>query len=297
MLRERLKKGIVVFDGAMGTRLQERGLKAGHPPDEWNISHPEEVLAVHISYVEAGSDMIQTNTFGSNRLQLKRHGLEDRIKTINQKAVQIAKEALRENVLLASSIGPLGEFLEPFGDLTREKARDTFREQMEILREEGITIFHLETFSSLQEALIAVEVALELKAEIIVSLTFQKRGDGTFTTLMGETPQRVSFTLQDLPVAAIGSNCGTGIHEMLFLVQELRKHYQEGFISCKPNAGIPRIEGDKILYTETPQDFAQVTQELIKVPVNIIGGCCGTTAEHIKAIRKTVDDYSASKRG
>lgn len=296
MLCERLEKGIVVFDGAMGTRLQERGLKAGHPPDEWNISHPEEVLAVHISYVEAGSDMIQTNTFGSNRLQLKRHGLEDRIKIINQKAVQIAKEALRENVLLASSIGPLGEFLEPFGDLTREKARDTFREQMEILREEGITIFHLETFSSLQEALIAAEVALELKAEIIVSLTFQKRGDGTFTTLMGETPQRVSFTLQDLPVAAIGSNCGTGIHEMLFLVQELRKHYQEGFISCKPNAGIPRVEGDKILYTETPQDFAQVTQELIKVPVNIIGGCCGTTAEHIKAIRKTVDDYSASKR-
>jgi len=296
MLRERLEKGIVVFDGAMGTRLQERGLKAGHPPDEWNISHPEEVLAVHVSYVEAGSDMIQTNTFGSNRLQLKRHGLEDRIKIINQKAVQIAKEALRENVLLASSIGPLGEFLEPFGDLTREKARDTFREQMEILREEGITIFHLETFSSLQEALIAAEVALELKAEIIVSLTFQKRGDGIFTTLMGETPQRVSFTLQDLPVAAIGSNCGTGIHEMLFLVQELRKHYQEGFISCKPNAGIPRVEGDKILYTETPQDFAQVTQELIKVPVNIIGGCCGTTAEHIKAIRKTVDDYSASKR-
>ncbi|MDI3525175.1 MAG: hypothetical protein PWP60_1298 [Candidatus Atribacteria bacterium] len=296
MLCERLEKGIVVFDGAMGTRLQERGLKAGHPPDEWNISHPEEVLAVHISYVEAGSDMIQTNTFGSNRLQLKRHGLEDRIKIINQKAVQIAKEALRENVLLASSIGPLGEFLEPFGDLTKEKARDTFREQMEILREEGITIFHLETFSSLQEALIAAEVALELKAEIIVSLTFQKRGDGTFTTLMGETPQRVSFTLQDLPVAAIGSNCGTGIHEMLFLVQELRKHYQEGFISCKPNAGIPRVEGDKILYTETPQDFAQVTQELIKVPVNIIGGCCGTTAEHIKAIRKTVDDYSASKR-
>lgn len=294
MLRERLKKGIVVFDGAMGTRLQEKGLATGHPPDEWNISHPEEVLAVHISYVEAGSDMIQTNTFGSNRLQLKKHGLEDKIRLINQRAVQIAKEALRKNVLLAASIGPLGEFLEPFGDLAEEKARDTFREQMEILREESVAIFHLETFSSLQEALIAAEVALELKTEVIVSLTFQRRGNGNFTTLMGETPQKVASTLRNLPIVAIGSNCGTGIYEMRFLVKELRKHYQ-GFISCKPNAGIPQVDGNQILYTETPQDFARVTQELIKVPVNIIGGCCGTTAEHIKAIRKAIDDYSSSR--
>lgn len=294
MLRERLKKGIVVFDGAMGTRLQEKGLGTGHPPDEWNISHPEEVLAVHISHVEAGSDMIQTNTFGSNRLQLKKHGLEDKIRLINQRAVQIAKEALRKNVLLAASIGPLGEFLEPFGDLAEEKARDTFREQMEILREESVAIFHLETFSSLQEALIAAEVALELKTEVIVSLTFQRRGNGNFTTLMGETPQKVASTLRNLPIVAIGSNCGTGIYEMRFLVKELRKHYQ-GFISCKPNAGIPQVDGNQILYTETPQDFARVTQELIKVPVNIIGGCCGTTAEHIKAIRKAIDDYSSSR--
>lgn len=295
MLRERLKKEIVVFDGAMGTRLQEEGLGTGHPPDEWNISHPEKVLAVHMSYVEAGSDMIQTNTFGSNRLQLRKHGLDDKIRLINQRAVQIAREAInKKHVLLAASIGPLGEFLEPFGNLTEEKARETFREQMEILREEGVMIFHLETFSSLQEVLIATEVALELKTEVIVSLTFQRRGDGNFITLMGETPQKIVSTLQDLPIVAIGSNCGTGIHEMRFLVKELRKHYQ-GFISCKPNAGIPQVDGDQILYTETPQDFAQVTQELIKVPVNIIGGCCGTTAEHIKAIRKAVDNYSSSR--
>ena len=287
MLKDLLLKKKLVLDGAMGTRLQKAGLPAGNLPDEWNLSHPDVVYEITRSYVEAGSDIIQTNTFGSNRLRLKKYGMEGKIREINQKAVEIARQAMNPSTLLCASLGPVGEFIEPYGDLTKKDVQDIFREQVEILLSEGVLLFNLETFISSIESIAATETIIDLGGEVIASFTYEPREKGQFTTLMGETPERIAQTFQSLPIAALGSNCGTGIKEMTRIAAVYRSHYP-GFISCKPNAGIPQIRDDQIYYTETPEDFAEGTKRFLEFNVNIIGGCCGTDQHHIRAIADLV---------
>lgn len=287
MLKDLLAKKKLVFDGAMGTRLQKAGLPAGHIPDEWNISHPNNVYEIIRSYVEAGSDIIQTNTFGSNRLRLKKYGLEGKIIEINRQAVKIAREALNSNTLLCGSLGPVGDFIEPYGDLTKKDVQEVFKEQVEILLSEGVTIFNLETFISSIESLIATETILELGGEVISSFTFEPREDGQFTTLMGETPEKIVQIFQSYPITALGANCGTGMKQMIKIAGIYRTYYP-GYLLCKPNAGIPKVQDDQVFYTETPEDFAEGTRELLNLNINIIGGCCGSTEKHIQAIAKVV---------
>ncbi|MEN3183684.1 MAG: homocysteine S-methyltransferase family protein, partial [Atribacterota bacterium] len=234
MLWELLQERILVFDGAMGTRLQKLGLPAGHPPEEWNLSHPEEVLKVHVSYVEQGADMIQTNTFGGNRIRLARHGLGERLVDILREGVRLAQSALRPGVLLAASLGPLGEFMEPFGDLTEEKVRDTFGEAVRVLSEAGVRIFHLETFSYSREALLALEAVAASGSEAIVSFTFEPRG-GKMVTLLGETPEDIARLFRGKEGVVLGANCGTGIREALAIFEGYRKEHPGPF-SAKPNA-------------------------------------------------------------
>lgn len=287
MLKDLLAKKKLVFDGAMGTRLQKVGLPAGHIPDEWNISHPNNVYEIIRSYVEAGSDIVQTNTFGSNRLRLKKYGLEGKIIEINRQAVKIAREALNSNTLLCGSLGPVGDFIEPYGDLTKKDVQEVFKEQVEILLSEGVTIFNLETFISSIESLIATETILELGGEVISSFTFEPREDGQFTTLMGETPEKIVQIFQSYPITALGANCGTGMKQMIKIAGIYRTYYP-GYLLCKPNAGIPKVQDDQVFYTETPEDFAEGTRELLNLNINIIGGCCGSTEKHIQAIAKVV---------
>ncbi|NLJ38275.1 MAG: hypothetical protein GX432_05880 [Candidatus Atribacteria bacterium] len=287
MLKDLLAKKKLVFDGAMGTRLQKAGLPAGHIPDEWNISHPNNVYEIIRSYVEAGSDIVQTNTFGSNRLRLKKYGLEGKIIEINRQAVKIAREALNSNTLLCGSLGPVGDFIEPYGDLTKKDVQEVFKEQVEILLSEGVTIFNLETFISSIESLIATETILELGGEVISSFTFEPREDGQFTTLMGETPEKIVQIFQSYPITALGANCGTGMKQMIKIAGIYRTYYP-GYLLCKPNAGIPKVQDDQVFYTETPEDFAEGTRELLNLNINIIGGCCGSTEKHIQAIAKVV---------
>ncbi|MDI3543346.1 MAG: hypothetical protein PWP57_951 [Candidatus Atribacteria bacterium] len=294
MLSEVLKRGIIVFDGAMGTRLQKLGLPAGHPPEEWNLSHPEEVARIHRSYVEAGSTLIQTNTFGANRIRLERYHLEEKIKEIIHEGVEIAKSVLKEGVLLSASIGPLGEFIEPYGDLSLEKAQRAFMEQVELLQEEGIKIFHLETFSFSSEALLAWEAIKHFSGEAIVSFTFEKRGEGHFTTLMGEHPRQIVEIFKDEPITALGTNCGGGIREITEIARQYRESYL-GPLSCKPNAGIPQVVEEKVVYTETPEDFAEGAKQLLKLGVNIIGGCCGTDERYITAVKRVIEEMSSFK--
>ena len=215
MLANLLSKKNLVLDGAMGTRLQKAGLPAGHLPDEWNISHPNLVYNIIHSYVEAGSDIVQTNTFGSNRLILKKYGLEGKINEINRQAVKIAREALDSSTLLCGSLGPVGDFIEPYGDLTKKEVQDVVKEQVEILLSEGIEIFNLETFISSVESIAATETILELGGEVISSFTFEPRDDGRFTTLMGETPEKIAHIFQSYPIAVLGANCGTGMKQMI----------------------------------------------------------------------------------
>jgi len=287
MLRELLSRKTLIFDGAMGTRLQKRGLPPGYPPEEWNLSHPEEVRSVHQSYVDAGADLIQTNTFGANRLRLGKYDLTEKIEDIIHQAVAIARSTLKPGVTLVASIGPLGEFLEPFGDLTFQKAKDVFREQVEILRAEGIEFFHLETFNSSQEALLAFEAVHETGGKAMVSFTFDRRGD-RFTTLLGEAPESLVTIFSSLPIVSLGANCGTGMKEMVTIMTEYRKHHAQLPLSAKPNAGVPQLEGETIVYTETPEDFARGAEVLLSLPVQIIGGCCGTDERYIQALRKVV---------
>ncbi len=289
MLYELLQEKIVVFDGAMGTQLQKRGLPPGHPPEEWNLSHPEEVLAVHKSYVQSGSDMVQTNTFGGNRYRLRRYGLKERIKEINEAAVFLARQAARPGVLLAASVGPLGEFLEPFGELSRHEVEEAFEEQIGILYEAGIRIFHLETFGFTGEALLALEVVERVGGEAVVSFTFEARGDGRCVTLMGEEPQAVARLFRDKKVV-LGANCGTGIKEALCIFEGYRKEHPGPF-SAKPNAGMPRLEGEQVVYDETPEDFSALAPRLLEMGVRLIGGCCGTHEGHIAALRRVVDGF------
>lgn len=290
MLYELLQEKIVVFDGAMGTQLQKRGLPPGHPPEEWNLSHPEEVTAVHKSYVQSGSDMIQTNTFGGNRYRLRRHRLSGRIKEINEAAVFLVRQAAQPGVLLAASIGPLGEFLEPFGEVSRQEAEEAFEEQIRILYEAGIRIFHLETFSFTEEALLALGVVERVGGEAVVSFTFEARGDGRLVTLMGEEPQTVARLFEGKKII-LGANCGTGIKEALRIFEEYRKEHPGPF-SAKPNAGVPRLEGGQVVYDETPDNFSTLAPRLFEMGVRLVGGCCGTHEGHIAALRRAVDGFT-----
>ncbi|NSW75662.1 MAG: homocysteine S-methyltransferase family protein [Candidatus Atribacteria bacterium] len=288
MFRELLSQKVLIFDGAMGTRLQKKGLPAGYPPEEWNLSHPEIVREIHQSYVDAGADLIQTNTFGANRLRLQKYNLAEKIRDINRQAVSIARSTLKPGVVLLASIGPLGEFLEPFGDLTHQKARDTFQEQVEILREAGIEFFHLETFNSSQEAMLAFEAVHETGGKAMVSFTFDRRGN-KFATLLGETPESLVSTFSTLPILSLGANCGTGMKEMIAIMAEYRKHHPHLFLSAKPNAGVPQLRGETVVYTETPEDFARGAIDLLALNVQIIGGCCGTDERYIKALKDATE--------
>jgi 5-methyltetrahydrofolate--homocysteine methyltransferase len=293
MLCDLLKERILVFDGAMGTRLQKLGLPSGYPPEEWNLSHPEAVLAVHRSYVDGGSDVIQTNTFGGNRFRLGRHGLAGRLKEILESAVAIARQACRPGTLLAASIGPLGAFLEPFGDLKEEDALEAFREVVRVFAEAEVRLFHLETFSSLREALLALEAVEEVGGEAIVSFTFEPRGD-QMVTLMGETPTKVAQAFQGKPHVILGANCGTGIREALRIFEAyVREH--PGPFSAKPNAGVPRVDQGAVVYDETPEDFFALAPRFFKLNVRLIGGCCGTHEGHIAALRRACDLWRVGK--
>lgn len=291
MLLELLGERILIFDGAMGTRLQKLGLPAGHPPEEWNLSHPEKVLEVHRSYIESGSDMIQTNTFGGNRIRLARHGLDGRLLDILKEGVRIARDALRPGMLLAASLGPLGEFMEPLGDLTEKQVREVFEETVCVLSEAGIRLFHLETFSCSREALLALEVIEAVGGEAIVSFTFEPRG-GKMVTLFGETPEGIACLFREKERVILGANCGTGIREALAIFEGYRKEHSGPF-SAKPNAGVPRLQGEEIVYDETPEDFFSLAPRFFELGVRIIGGCCGTYEGHIAALRKARDLWSS----
>ncbi|WP_406616576.1 homocysteine S-methyltransferase family protein [Candidatus Caldatribacterium sp.] len=295
VLWELLRERILIFDGAMGTRLQQLGLPPGYPPEEWNLSHPEEVLKVHKSYVESGADVIQTNTFGGNRVRLARSGLDGCLVDILREGVRIARRALRPGVLLAASLGPLGEFMEPFGDLTEEKAREAFREAVQLLSEMGIRLFHLETFSSSREALLALEAVEAVGGEAIVSFTFESRG-GKMVTLLGETPESIARLFWGKAGVVLGANCGTGIREALAIFEEYQKVYPGPF-SAKPNAGVPSLQGGEVTYHETPEDFLSLAPRFFELGVRIIGGCCGTHEGHIAALKRARDLWSSQREG
>lgn len=282
ILESLLSKKPVFFDGSTGTELQRRGLPPGMLPAVWNLEKPELVKQLHLDYLKAGSQVIETNTFGANRKQLEREGFGDKVEEINRKAAEIAFSAAQGKAFVAGSVGPLGVLIEPYGEVSRHEAKRAFEEQIRALIESGIEIILIETMISLDEALIALEAAQAIGSEVVgITLTFEVGLRGARTPF-GETPTLAAQKLKEAGASFVGSNCGRGFDEMLIVAAELREATDLPLL-IQPNAGIPEYSGDRIAYPETPGHFAEFVRKTLSLGVEFIGGCCGTTPEHILA--------------
>ncbi len=283
-IMERLKQGEkLVFDGAMGTMLQENGLGVGECPEEWNISHPDVVRRIHQAYFDAGCDIVETNTFGGNRLKLSRFGMGERVAEFNRAAVQNARVSAGKDRYVAGSIGPTGEFIEPYGTITYEEIVSVFREQVVALAQGGAEIICIETMSDIKEAQAAIQAAREnTDCVIFASMTFNRDKRG-YRTMMGVDPAAAATALEEAGAHVIGSNCGAGPEQMVEILSEMAKECR-AFLLAKPNAGLPVLEGTKTVYPETPSGLAQKMLPLLDIGTRVLGGCCGTTPAHLREI-------------
>lgn len=274
--------GVVVTDGAWATELHELGLPMGQAPERWNLEHPERVERVARSYVEAGSLVILTNTFGGNRLSLARHGLAAQLRQINQAGVEISLRAAGEQALVFASVGPTGKMLLT-GDTTPEELRSVFEEQCHLVAEAGADGIVLETMSDLQEALIALQAAKTTGLPVVACMVFAS-GREKDRTLMGQTPEQVAEALSAAGADVIGANCGQGIEGFVPICRRLRSATDRP-IWMKPNAGLPQLVDGQTRYTQTPEQFASYVPALVEAGAAFLGGCCGTNPDFIRAIR------------
>jgi len=277
------KKKILIADGGWGTELQKRGLAPGEPPEAWNLSRPEEVAAVARSYVEAGADIILTNTFGGSPLKLAKVHLEDKLLEINRQGARISKQAAGDQALVFASIGPSGEFMAPLGTVSEADMVQGFAEQAMALaagRADGIVV---ETMMDLAEAKAALRAAKESTSlPVAVTLTFNKGPKG-YATMMGVRPEQAAAELERAGANILGANCGAGIDVMIELMGLMRSATTLP-LWCKPNAGLPELVHGKTVYHETPEMMASKLKDLVRAGAKIVGGCCGTTPSHIRAL-------------
>lgn len=301
-LIERLAKGLILSDGAMGTMLYSRGVGLERCFEELNLSNPQMVQDIHLDYIRAGSELIETNTFGANRFRLASYGLESKVREFalrGAKTAKYARDISGEPVLIAGSIGPLGKPLRPVGKITREEARSAFREEAEGLLEGGVDCFIIETFYDLVEMTEAVGAVQEMTdLPIIAQMTFNEDGK----TPRGHTVEDVVKGLSDLGVAVIGANCSVGPQGMLDVVRGMHS-LTDLPISAHPNAGMPRIVNDRYIYLSSPAYLAEYAVAFAEAGALIIGGCCGTSPEHIKAMggallkfKRSAETVSAAHR-
>lgn len=278
------RRGTVLGDGAMGTMLHRAGLTDG-APERWNAERPDVVSSIHRAYVEAGSDFISTNTFGGTRNRLALDGLEARLAELNEAGARLAREAAGER-LVAGSMGPTGELMEPLGLLTPDGARASFAEQARSLKAGGVDFALIETMSALEEVEAAVAGAKEAGLPAVVTMSF----DTHFRTMMGVKPVDALATITGLGVRVIGANCGNGPAEIERVLTEMSQAKPEGvMLMAKSNAGMPRWKDDRITYGGTPEVMSDYARTMARLGVAVIGGCCGSTPEHIAAMRKALD--------
>lgn len=284
-IKERLKKdGILVSDGAWGTLLHQKGLTGEECPELWNLENEEKVFKVAKSYVDAGSELILTNSFGASPAKLKGYELEDKTYDINFKASQISRRAAGDNVFVLGSIGPTGKML-MMGEISEEEMYEGFKQQAKGLADGGANAILIETMSDLEEVKIAVKAVKEnTDIEVIVTMTFEKSVDGSFHTMMGITPKDATTALTEAGVDLIGANCGNGIKGMVGVVKEIRSANKEIPVLIHANAGIPVYQNGETVFPESPEEMASYAPQLVEAGANIIGGCCGTTPNHIEKI-------------
>jgi methionine synthase I (cobalamin-dependent) len=275
----------LLADGATGTILQAAGLPVGEAPERWTRDQPETIRDLARQYAAAGSDLVFTNTFGGNRLRLERYGLLDGLVELNQRAVALAREgvaAAKTQAWVVASVGPTGEMIEPYGELSRETARAAFAEQAAALAAAGVDGVVCESFIDIEEALLCLEaVRSAVKAPVLVSMSFEKGG----RTVMGVTPEEALTRLADAGAAAVGANCSVGPDVVEKVIRAMGTSRPDVRLLAKPNAGLPQVVGGKTGYSLKPDAMAAFASRMKALGVAVVGGCCGTTPDHIRAMR------------
>lgn len=292
-LSDKLKEGrVLVSDGAWGTFLYNKGLKPGECPELWSVDRPNDVLEIAESYIDAGSDIIETNSFGASSIKLKDFELDNRAAEINKAAAEISRKAAEDKIVLGS-VGPTGKML-LMGDVTEGELYDAFFEQCRALIAGGADAVCIETMMDPEEAKIAVKAAKDAGAEdIVCTYTFEPSKDGSYHTMMGTTPAAAAKAALEAGATVIGANCGNGMQAMADIVKELREAYPNAYILIHANAGLPETAEDGgVRYPETPEETAEFAKTVIEAGADVIGGCCGTTPAHIAALRVLADELN-----
>ncbi len=287
----------LLADGATGTNYFQMGLESGDAPEMWNFDHPERVRDLHRRFIEAGADIILTNSFGGNRHRLKLHNAQGRVRDINIAAAKNARteaDAVDRPVYVGGSMGPTGEIFEPVGAMTHEDGVATFEEQALALKEGGVDVLWVETMSSEEELRAAVEGAAKAGLPIVTTMSFDTNG----RTMMGMTPKAfgaLTASLTTQPVA-IGANCGVGASELVATVLGISEARPDAAVVAKGNCGIPQYKDGHIHYTGTPELMADYARIALDAGAKIIGGCCGTSPDHLAAMRKSLETYTKGER-
>ncbi len=299
-LLEALRHRPLLADGAMGTQLMLAGLEPGACGEAWNLAHPDRVLAIQRAYVDAGADCLLTNTFGGSCLALNRHGLGDRAAAINRAAVAIAREALgSRGGFVIGDIGPFGGLLEPLGEASADEVRRAFDEQAQALVEAGADAVIVETQSALEELALGLDAAQAAGAACVIgSMAFNVTRDGTaFRTMMGVAPEDAAAFMDARGVDIIAFNCGAGLDMVRAVeVAGLYRRVTARPIMAQPNAGQPAWSGARVVYGETPEHMALGVGSLVEAGVHLVGACCGSTPDHIRALRAALDGHLARRR-
>lgn len=292
-IRERLDSDAALLcDGAMGTMLFSHGLEMGQCPEALNLDKPVLLQEIARQYAAAGADIVETNTFGGSPLKLSQYGLEDRAVEINEAAVKAARAAVGDSAYVALSVGPCSKLLKPYGDTEPEQIRDSFQTQIGAGVSAGADVVFIETMTDLAEALLALEAAKAVSTEIPVSvtMTFDVTPNGFFT-IMGNTVEAASKSLADAGADLVGSNCGNGSDNMVKIAEEFARHSPLPLV-IQSNAGLPEVDGDRVVYPESPDFMGGRVERLLDLGVRVVGGCCGTSPEYIAAFRRVINARS-----
>ena len=285
------EKQYILADGATGTNLFAMGLETGDPPEPWNINHVDRIRALHQGFVDAGSDLILTNSFGGNSFRLKLHNLEDQVFELNKAAAVIAREVADgagRTVVVAGSIGPTGEIIEPHGLITAKQATDAFKMQAEGLVMGDVDVLWLETMYSIEELEAAIEAVKEFDIPVCATMSFDTAGK----TMMGVTPAELAKRSQDFGLFGLGGNCGVGAPDLLAAIIDINRNMTDDtIIIAKANCGIPEFHDGSIVYSGTEELMAEYVHLALNSGARIVGGCCGTSFEHIRAMRKAMDKH------
>jgi methionine synthase I (cobalamin-dependent) len=269
----------LLADGATGTMLQGMGLPIGEAPERWTLEKPDAIRKLAQLYVNAGSDIIYTNTFGASRVHLARLGLDKQVMEVNAAAVKLAREA--NPAFVVGSIGPTGEMLDPYGDFSPDAAKESFAEQAQALAAAGVDGLVCETFTDLTEALMAVEAAQATKLPVLASMAFDANG----RTMMGVTPEDAVTQLAAAGAVVVGTNCSVGPDSMEQVIRAMKAAGPKTLLLAKPNAGMPKVVNGQAIYDVSPATLAAFAAQMKALGVAVIGGCCGTTPEHLQAMR------------